>query len=222
MSTCVPVEPRDLVVLAVGVVVAALGAAELVAAEQHRHALRQQQRGRAGCAAGGRAGRAIAGSSVGPSTPQFHERLCDSPSRLSSPLASLCLSLYETRSRSVKPSWAVTKLIDAVGRRRVGLVQVGAAGEAVAELGERRRLAAPEVADRVAVAAVPLRPQRREVADLVAALADVPRLGDQLDLATRPGPAGRGRRTPTAGRRRTARGRASRRGRSGTRRRASR
>jgi hypothetical protein len=35
----------------------------------------------------------------------------------------------------------------------------------------------------VAVAAVPLRPQRGEAADLVAALADVPRLGDELDLA---------------------------------------
>ena len=39
-----PVEPGDLVVLAPGVVVAALGAAHLVAAEQHRHALREQQR----------------------------------------------------------------------------------------------------------------------------------------------------------------------------------
>ena len=34
-----PVEPRDLVVLAVGVVVALLGAAALVAAQQHRDAL---------------------------------------------------------------------------------------------------------------------------------------------------------------------------------------
>ena len=40
-----PVEPRDLVVLAVGVVVAALRAADLVAAEQHRDALREEQRG---------------------------------------------------------------------------------------------------------------------------------------------------------------------------------
>ena len=36
---------------------------------------------------------------------------------------------------------------------------------------------------RVAVLAVPLRPQGGEVADLVAALADVPRLGDELHLA---------------------------------------
>src|SRR5690606_20480144 len=35
----------------------------------------------------------ISGSSVGPSTPQFHELLSLAPSRLSSPLASLCLSL---------------------------------------------------------------------------------------------------------------------------------
>jgi hypothetical protein len=40
-----PVEPGDLVVLAVGVVVAALGAAQLVAAEQHRHPEGQQQGG---------------------------------------------------------------------------------------------------------------------------------------------------------------------------------
>src|SRR6202167_944639 len=33
------------------------------------------------------------GSSVGPSAPQFHARLLLSPSRLPSPLASLCLSL---------------------------------------------------------------------------------------------------------------------------------
>ena len=54
---------------------------------------------------------------MGPSTPWFHERLCDSPSLPSSPLASLCLSLYDTRSFKGNPSWAVTKLIDAVGRR---------------------------------------------------------------------------------------------------------
>src|SRR5438045_8092593 len=54
--------------------------------------------------------------SVGPSTPQFHERLSPTPSLFPSPFASLCLSLYETRSRSVKPSCAVMKLIDAYGR----------------------------------------------------------------------------------------------------------
>jgi hypothetical protein len=51
----------------------------------------------------------ISGSSVGPSAPQFHDRLLSVPSRFSSPLASLCFSLYDTRSFSVKPSCAVMK-----------------------------------------------------------------------------------------------------------------
>ena len=42
------------------------------------------------------------------------------------------------------------------------------------------RFAAPEVPHRVAILAVPLRPQRREVAHLIASLADIPGLGDQL------------------------------------------
>ncbi len=40
----------------------------------------------------------------------------------------------------------------------------------------------PEAADAVAVLAVPLGPEHREVAHLVAARADVPGLGDQLHL----------------------------------------
>src|ERR1700749_3847610 len=59
----------------------------------------------------------MTGSSVGPSAPQFHDRLLLLPSRLSSPLASLCLSLYDTRSCRVKPSCAVTKLMLAHGLR---------------------------------------------------------------------------------------------------------
>ena len=67
-----PVEPGDLVVLAIGVVVALLGAAELVAGEQHRRALRQEQaREHGACSTAARL--LIAGSSLGPSTPQLAE-----------------------------------------------------------------------------------------------------------------------------------------------------
>src|SRR5690606_29361612 len=62
------------------------------------------------------------------------------------------------------------------------LVEVRGAGESGGELAHGRRGSPPEVADGVAVLAVPLGPQRREVADLVAALAEVPGLGDELDL----------------------------------------
>src|SRR5947209_3234567 len=40
-----PVEPGNLVVLAVAVVVPALGSPDLVAPAQHRHALREEERG---------------------------------------------------------------------------------------------------------------------------------------------------------------------------------
>src|SRR5690606_12370572 len=40
----VPVDPADLIVLAIGVVVAVLGAAELVARQQERRAVREHQR----------------------------------------------------------------------------------------------------------------------------------------------------------------------------------
>ena len=63
----------------------------------------------------------------------------------------------------------------------VRLVQVARTGEPARELGDRR-VTAPEVAHRVAVHAVPLGPEDREVPHLVAAGADVPRLRDQLHL----------------------------------------
>jgi hypothetical protein len=59
----------------------------------------------------------IAGSSVGPSTPQFQLRFWSLPSRLPSPFASLCFWSYETTSLSVNPSWQVTKLIVFSGSR---------------------------------------------------------------------------------------------------------
>ena len=82
----------------------------------------------------------------------------------------------------MKPSCAVTKLTLAIGRRPVCSYRSDEPDRRLANSAERRRLAAPEVADRVAVLAVPLRPQRGEPAHLVAAVADVPRLGDELDL----------------------------------------
>src|SRR5262249_31457810 len=59
----------------------------------------------------------ISTSLLGPSTPQFQERLSELPSRFSSPFASLCFSLYVTRSFSVYPSCAVMKLTHADGFR---------------------------------------------------------------------------------------------------------
>ena len=91
-SAPLPVDPRRLVVLVVGVVVAALGAAELVAHRHHRHAVRhRQQAPRVAQLAAAQGERPPPGTSSSPSQPQFHERLSPAPSRLRWPLASLCL-----------------------------------------------------------------------------------------------------------------------------------
>ena len=79
---------------------------------------------------GGCAAALPSGSSVGPSTPQFQLRLSSAPSRLSSPFASLCLVLYETRSLSVNPSWQVTKLMLCSGSRSSLLIDVRASASA--------------------------------------------------------------------------------------------
>jgi hypothetical protein len=86
-----PVDPADRIVLEVGVVVAARRAAELVAAEQQRYALGEQE-SREQIAPRALASASTAGSSVGPSTPQFQLRLSSDPSRLPPSLASLCLA----------------------------------------------------------------------------------------------------------------------------------
>ena len=92
-SSVRPVDPGDLVVLAVGVVVAAAacGRARRRAAASARPGSATAWPG--SCAAAGPGSASTSGSSVGPSTPQFQLRLCVSPSSPPSPLASLCFSL---------------------------------------------------------------------------------------------------------------------------------
>ena len=63
------------------------------------------------------------------------------------------------------------------------LVEIGAAGEAVSKLTQRLILPAPIIAHAIAILAVPLQPQRRKFSHLVTAFANIPRLGDKLDLA---------------------------------------
>ena len=82
----------------------------------------------------------------------------------------------------MKPSWQVTKLMLAYGARPLCSYRSLRAGQARGELADGAAVAFPEPADDVAILAVPLGPQHGKVADLIAAGADVPRLGDQLDL----------------------------------------
>ena len=80
------------------------------------------------------------------------------------------------------------KLMLACGRRPLHSYRSLEPQNRVANSGTPAAVAFPEAADAVAILAVPLRPQRGKVADLVAAFAQVPRLGDQLHLARARGP----------------------------------
>ena len=59
---------------------------------------------------------------------------------------------------------------------------VGRAGHAAAEFAEQTAFSRPVAAQSSAEVIVPFRPAGRKASDLIAAGADVPRLGDQLDV----------------------------------------
>ncbi len=110
-----PIDPGDLVVLAVGVVVArwvrpisspasSIGTPWDSSSVARKLRFCRSRRTR------------MSGSSEEPSAPQFQDRLSLLPSRPPSPLAWLCLRSQETRSARVNPSWQVTKLTEATGR----------------------------------------------------------------------------------------------------------
>ena len=177
----IPVDPRDLVVLAVRIVVAALGAPEFVTMGDHRHALGEHE---------GRQEVALL------LVAQFDDVL----------IVCVALSAAVPRTvvvRTIRTALEVRLVVlfvigDEVTQREAvvcdhevdgshGLatrraIQVGGPCEARGEVGQRGEFSAPEVTHRIAVPAVPLGPQGWEAAHLVAVRAHVPRLGDELDL----------------------------------------
>ena len=175
-----PVEPGDLVVLAPGVVVAALRAADLVAAEQHRRALGEEQRGQEVALLARAQREDLRGRRSRPRRRSSRSgcRRCRRGCPRGWPR---CACRCRRRGRQREAVVGGDEVDRGERVAAVGLVEVGGAGEARGEVADAG-VPAPEVAHRVAVDAVPLRPQHREVADLVAARPDVPRLGDQLDL----------------------------------------
>ncbi len=176
-----PVHPCQLAVLAVGVVVATLRARELVAVAEHRYALGQHQRGdEVAHLAGTQLQDArIVGLALRPAVPGAVVALA-----VPVVLAVGVVVLVVVRDEVVQGE-AVVAGDEVDGGQRastVVLVEIGGARQPGRELRQCPRLAAPQVPYRVAVLSVPLGPQGREVAHLVAALAHVPRFGDQLHL----------------------------------------
>src|SRR5688572_24060883 len=174
----VPVDPGDLVILAVGVVVALLRAAELVACEQHRRALREQQRAEhvLHLALAQAADRLYLGRPLDAVVPRAVVRVAVLV------LLAIRLVVLLVVADEVVEREAVVRgdEVDAgPGLAAAVAEDVGRGAQARRERG-RRGLRAPEVAHRVAELVVPLRPARREAPELVAPRAAVPGLGDHL------------------------------------------
>src|ERR1700755_1776533 len=73
-------------------------------------------------------------------------------------------------------------VIDArMGAAAVVVEQIGGRGHATADIADEAAGAGPVAAQGAAITVVPFRPARRKTADLVAVVAEVPWLSDQLD-----------------------------------------
>ncbi len=156
--------------------------AELIARQQHRRPLRQQQRGQqiAHLPRTQRKDRRIIGVSL-------HAVVAGEVVRVAVTVVlavGLVVAIVVADQIVQGESIMRRHQIDA-GRRSPAVVfeQVGRASEARGKLRQLPAIATPQRAHRVAEAVVPLGPARRKLAQLVAARADVPWLGNQLHLA---------------------------------------
>ena len=175
-----PVDPGRLVVLRVRIVVATLRVSEFVAHAEHRRAARTEQRRQQGAriALAPRPDVWIVARSFEAVIPRG-VRVGAVPVPL--PIGVILLALVRDE---VGEREAVVRRHEVHRARRRALVRaedVGGPRQACREFADRLAVPAPEATDRVAIAIVPLSPVGREVAELVAAVSDVPRLGDVLE-----------------------------------------
>ena len=175
-----PVEPGYGIVLRIGVVVAALGVADLRARPDHRGAARQQQRGEQVAPVPGPGGQdgAVLGRALDTVVPG-EVGVAAVAVAFAVGLVVLAVVGHEVGERE-----AVVGR-DEVDRSRwaaLGGEEVGRARHAAGQ-GRRAGVAGPEATDVVAIPVVPLAPAAVEAAHLVAARADVPGFGDELQAA---------------------------------------
>lgn len=175
-----PVQPRDRVVLAIGVVVALLRAAEFVAAQQHRRAVGEQDGGQQRARHPGPLGQD--GGVVG--------RAFDAPVGAAVVVVAVAVVFAVG---FVVPVGVADHVAQREAVVRGGIVdrgprppvappeQIAAAREPRGQLRALPGVAAPEAPDAVAEAVVPFGEAGRMVAELVAVGPDIPRLGDRLD-----------------------------------------
>ncbi len=176
-----PVDPADLVVLTVGVVVAKLAAAHLVAGEEVGSALGEQQGGDqvaflllAQVVDARIQGRpldaVVAGEVVAVAVAVILA-------------VGLIVALVVGDQILQGEAVVIAEVVDAgVGRAPVLREEIPRADQPGSKVAHLARIAAPEGAHRVTIAVVDLQPLARELAEAIAEGADIPGFGDELDL----------------------------------------
>ncbi|KAF1030541.1 MAG: hypothetical protein GAK37_01254 [Pseudomonas sp.] len=178
----VPVDPADLAVLAVRVVVAVLGAGEFISGHHHRRTLGQQQGGEeiAHLAQAQRIDRRIVRGA-------FHAVVPGQVvvAAVLVVFVVVFVVLVVVRHQVVQGETVVggDEIHRAVGPAATLVEHLARGRQAPGEVGELAVVAFPECTHGVAKAVVPLGPARREPAHLITAGAAVPGLGDKFDLA---------------------------------------
>src|SRR5260370_5308664 len=178
-----PADPARFVILAIGIVVTGLRVADLIASQDQRQALRQQQTGELvsaqlttkRCYLGivGRAFMAAIGAVV----------------LVGAVAIALAIGLvvFFVVAEQILEREAVMHgdVIDAGARRAAVMVeQVGRAGHAAGHFADQAAFAAPVAPHRGAITVVPFRQLRRKRADLIAAQPEIPGLCDQIPRRT--------------------------------------
>jgi hypothetical protein len=177
----IPVVPTGRVILSVTIIVAVLCAADFVAPADHGYALRAQQREQKiallPLAQGNDFG--VVGPSLRAAIPGV---IVVGPVAVLFSIGVVVLVVVADQVVEREPIVRGDEIDAGGGMAAVPLVEVARTREAIAELGELPVVALPVPPRHVAVAAVPLGPQRRKFSHLVTAFANVPGLGDELDL----------------------------------------
>src|SRR5262249_40815458 len=165
---------------------AVLRSSQLVAGEQHRHAEREHQRREeiALLASAERDDRRVLGRPLDAAIPA---EIAVVPVAILLAVRLVVLLVVADEVGEGEPVMGGDE-VDAGPGATAGMAEdVGGAGEARGEVGGDPFIALPEAPDRVAILRVPLRPARREAAELVAVGAGVPWLGDGAFLGGDPG-----------------------------------
>jgi len=175
-----PVDPADVVVLTIGIVVAPLAPTELVASQQHRRAEREKE-----------SGQKVA---LLPQAPAAYPGVVGwtfgAEVRAVVIVGSILISLpirgvvFFAIAHQVLKGEAIMACdeIDAGPWPAAPMIEdVARSGNARREIAQLTPVTPPEAPQRIAISVIPLGPSGRKSAELVGVLSDIPRLRDQLD-----------------------------------------